>query len=489
MLQRPLRRAAALSLGLLLVFAGTASADTLFADADTMTAVPDGSWHLGDVSAGGTVSRDIGFVLTCAGLQHVDASQSVVVGWSGLGTEPLDGEIVSVTSATLPLTTAWAADGQGCPDPNPAQVGGATSRVTLRAPTTSGVHTYTVAWDRSVQPAGSNDANAFSRTMTSVTLTLRVLANAAPTLTVPASFTVEGNTAGGWTADWSGVSATDPEDAPDPVPTCGPPAGEVLLVGTTAVTCSVTDSAGASVSKSFDVTVTDNTAPTLTGVPQDISVTTTDPTGRVVEFTTPTASDVVDGARSVACVPASGERFPVGTTTVTCTAGDARVPPNTRRASFDVTVDLVTPPAAASATWLEPVAGGGTTFEANRGRTLPIKVKLFVDGQERTSGDAGLTLALCGGGTATSRGLEWGGGRWNHSLDTSVLDGACFDVTATIDGLSAGSFRLLFRGDEAPKATTKPASKPAVSAPAGTRGAPDTTAVGGRSKKPSKTSR
>jgi hypothetical protein len=490
MLHRPLRRAAALSLGVLLAFAGTASADTLFADADAVTPIVEGSKHLGDVSPGGTVSADVGFLLVCAGLQHVDASQSVVVSWSGLGTEPLDGDIVGVTTATLaPLTTDWAADAQGCPDPNPAQADGAISRVTLRAPTTTGVHTFTVAWDRSVEPTGSNDANAFSRTMTSVNFTLRVVANTAPTLTVPASLIVEGNTTGGWTADWSGVSATDPEDAPDPTPTCDPVAGEVLPVGTTHVTCSVTDLAGAKDSDAFDVTVTDDTAPTLSGVPQDIRVTTSDPTGRAVTFTTPTASDVVDGARSVACVPASGERFPVGTTTVTCTAADARIPPNTRRASFDVTVDLVTPPAAASATWLEPVAGGGTTFEANRGRTLPVKVRLFVDGHERTTGAAKLWLSPCAGGTATGLRLEWGGGRWNHSLDTSMLDGACYDVTATIDGLAAGSFRLVFRDDEAPKATTKPASKPAVSGPGGTRGVPDTTAVGGRSKKPTKTSR
>ena len=47
-------------------------------------------------------------------------------------------------------------------------------------------------------------------------------------------------------------------------------------------------------------------------------------------------------------------------------------------------------PRGASAIWLEPVGGGESTFEANRGRTIPIKVRLFVDGVERTSGDAAL---------------------------------------------------------------------------------------------------
>jgi HYR domain len=456
MLHRPLRRAAALSLGVLLAFAGTASADTLFADADAMTPIPDGSKHLGDVSPGGTVSRDIGFLLLCAGLQHVDASQSVVLSWSGLGNEPLDGEIVSVTSVAFALETPWAADSQGCPDPVPSQAGKGTSRVTLRAPTAEGLHTYTIVWDRSLQPGGNNDLNAFSRTLTSVDLTLRVLPNAAPTLTVPASFEVEGNTTGGWTADWSDVSATDPEDDPDPTPTCDPPTGEVVALDTTEVTCSVTDLAGAKVSKSFNVTVVDSTRPTLL-VPTDISVTTNDPTGRVVTFDDPYASDVVDSSPTVSCSHPSGFKFAVDTTTVTCTATDDRG--NSRTASFDVTVYLEAPPHAASATWLEPVAGGGTTFEANRGRTLPIKVRLFVDGAERSSGDAELTLTPCDGGSAIHLDLGWSGGRWNHSLDTSMLSGACYDIRATIDGLTAGSFRLMLRGDEAAKTATKPATK------------------------------
>lgn len=487
MLHRPLRRAAALSFGVLIAFAGPASADTLMADADAVTPVVEGTKHLGDVRPGGTVSRDVGFLLVCAGLQHVDASQSVVVSWSGLGTVPLDGEIVSVTTATLaPLTTDWAADAQGCPDPNPAHVGGATSRVTLRAPTTAGVHTYTVAWDRSLEPAGSNDANAFSRTMTSVNLTLRVVADAAPMLTVPASVEVEGNTTGGWTADWSsvGVSATDPEDDPDPTPTCVPAAGEVVPLGTTHVMCSVTDSAGASDTDGFDLKVIDSTPPTLSGVLDDITVTTSDPEGRVVTFTTPTASDVVDASPAVSCTPASGTRFAVGITTVTCTASDGSTPPNTRGASFDITVDLVASHTA-SATWLEPVAGGGSTFEANRGRTLPVKVRLFVDGDERTTGDANLTLTACGGGSAIQRELDWSGGRWNHSIDTSMLSGACYDVRATIDGMTAGSFRLVLRGDEAAKAATKPPT----TARDGGRSAPASTAVEGRTRKPAKTSR
>ncbi|HET9755517.1 MAG TPA: HYR domain-containing protein, partial [Candidatus Limnocylindrales bacterium] len=313
---RPLRRAAALSLGALLAFAGTASADLLFPDGDAMTPVIDGTRHLGDVSPGGTVSRDVRFLIVCAGLQHVDANQSVVLTGNG-GTVPPGGEIVSASTVTLaPLTTAWAPDGQGCPDPVPSHEGGVLSHVVLRAPTTAGMHSFTVAWSRSFQPEGNRDGNAFNLLPTSVTFTMRVLANAAPTLTVPTSLTKEGNTTGGWSADWSDVSATDPEDDPDPSPTCAPPAGEVVPLDTTQVTCSVTDSAGAKVSKSFNVTVEDTTPPTLL-VPADISVTTSDPGGRVVTFDDPSASDVVDDSPDVSCSHASGDTFAVGTTSVT----------------------------------------------------------------------------------------------------------------------------------------------------------------------------
>jgi hypothetical protein len=452
MYHRPLRRAAALSLGALLAFAGTASADVLFGDGDAMTPEINGTRHLGDVSPGGTVSRDVRFLIVCAGLQHVDANQSVVLTGNG-GTEPLDGEIVSASTVTLaPLTTPWAPDGQGCPDPVPSQEGGVLSHVVLRAPTTAGMHSFTVAWSRSFQPAGNNDGNAFNLLPTSVNFTMRVLANAAPTLTVPASLTKEGNTTGGWSADWSDVSATDPEDDPDPTPTCEPPAGEVVPLDTTQVTCSVTDSAGAKVSKSFNVTVEDTTPPTLL-VPADISVTTSDPGGRVVTFDDPSASDVVDDSPDVSCSHASGDTFAVGTTPVTCTATDDRG--NPRSASFGVTVQFVAPHTA-SAMWLEPVGGGGSTYEANPGRTIPVKVRLFVDRDERTSGDASLRLTPCGGGTSMDLALAWGGGRWNHSLDTSILSATCHRVTATIDGLTAGSFTLVLEGTESAKTDSKP---------------------------------
>jgi hypothetical protein len=621
MYRRPIRRATILAITGVLVFAGTAFADQLLADGDVANAGIQGTKPLGNVPAGSLVTADVEFTLNCVGLGHVDVGQTVTLGWSGVGSAPLGGSIVSVTQGSIgPITDGWAADTQGCPSPTPTMVGATRSTVTLRAPTTPGLgYMYTIVYDRSLSPVGSNDSGAFSRTATQVSFTLNAVGNAAPTLTVPASHEEEGNTTGGWTADWSGVSATDPEDNPDPSPSCTPAAGTVLVVGlTTPVSCSVTDSAGATTTGNFSITVVDRTAPVLASVPSDRSVTTGDPRGAVVTFTPPTATDIVDLAPVVACSPVSGWTFPVGTRTVTCTATDASgnqssatfdvtvvyvapnsapsltVPPshqeegnttdgwvadwsgvsasdpednpdptptctpaagtvlpvgltttvscsvtdsagatttrgfaitvvdttppnlagvpsdrsvttgdprgavvtftppratdivdaspvvdcspvsgwrfpvgtrtvtctatdargNHSSASFDVSVEYVAPHSA-SAIWLEPVAGG-SVFEANHGRNIPVKVSLFVDGVERSSGQARLTLTPCGARDAVmGLSMTWGGGRWNAALDTSMLPGDCYDVAASIDGLEAGSFRLELTG-EASTARSKP---------------------------------
>ena len=95
----------------------------------------------------------------------------------------------------------------------------------------------------------------------------------------------------------------------------------------------------------------------------------------------------------------------------------------------------------------EPVGSDGGVFVANRGRTVPVKVELFADGVERSSGEAWLDVGACGGAAALRVPLDWDGARWTGHLDTARLAGACQVVTASLDGHVAGSFRMELRGE------------------------------------------
>jgi len=451
---RSLRRAAGLAVAGLLAFAGAASADMVRSDGDVVSPGAQTFVDLGAVAPGAVIQVEVAFELVCSNVRHVDAGQTISL--TLLASQaPAGGAVVSATPASIgPVPADWPAENADCPDPLPVLGSSTSSTVTLRAPTTINVgYIYTVGYARSLSPAGSNDAGALSGTATAVNFRLDVATNTPPDLTVPGDATVEGDTIGGWTAVYA-VSATDAQDEPDPVSTCSPAAGSVLPLGTTTVDCTVTDRAGLSDSGSFALTVVDSTAPGLTGVPGDLQVKSASPTGTLVSWVAPTASDVVDAAPAVACLPASGSTFPVGATTVTCGATDTSG--NVASASFVVNVDYV-PVVTASALWHEPLSSDGGTFSANRGRTVPIKVSLSVDGVARSSGDVSLRLAPCGGGAGGGGvvgplTMTYSGGRWNVSLDTSTLAGACYVGTASIDGVDAGSFRLELRGAEAAKA-------------------------------------
>ncbi len=80
--------------------------------------------------------------------------------------------------------------------------------------------------------------------------------------------------------------------------------------------------------------ITEGTPPTLT-VPAPITVDATGPSGAVVMFSV-TATDNFDPSPSVVCTPSSGSTFPIGQTTVVCTATDDYG--NSASAQFTITV-------------------------------------------------------------------------------------------------------------------------------------------------------
>jgi hypothetical protein len=182
-------------------------------------------------------------------------------------------------------------------------------------------------------------------------LVLPLTASAAkPIVTVPADMTVEAQNPGGASVPYT-ASAADDHGRPIPV-TCAPASGSLFGFGTTTVTCAARDG-GDTTTKRFQITVVDTKPPVIT-VPGPRRVTTTSRSGRVVTYAA-SASDLVDGTVAVTCTPASGALFPVGTTSVTCTAGDRNG--NRAAASFSVTVVKVAKRTARNTAMIAPTAG------------------------------------------------------------------------------------------------------------------------------------
>jgi hypothetical protein len=153
----------------------------------------------------------------------------------------------------------------------------------------------------------------------------------------PANITAAATGASGATVAYTAPTATD-EEAP-PAVVCDHPSGATFPVGTTTVTCTATDAddTPSAVSTSFTVTVND-TDLAITGTPANITAAATGASGATVAYTAPTATDE-EAPPAVVCDHPSGATFPVGTTTVTCTATDADDTPSSVSASFTVTVD------------------------------------------------------------------------------------------------------------------------------------------------------
>ena len=86
------------------------------------------------------------------------------------------------------------------------------------------------------------------------------------------------------------------------------------------------------------------------------------------------------------------------------------------------------------------------SFVANTGRTVPIKVEVFADGVEQTSGVVRLDVATCAGAAVADLPLAWDGGRWVGHLDTGRLGGpGCYVATVSVDGHAAGTVGLDLR--------------------------------------------
>ena len=254
-------------------------------------------------------------------------------------------EATGAAGAVVTYTTPTATD---LVDPNPT--------VTATPP---GGSTFPLGTTTVTVTATDHSGNS-----TSAHFTIDVQDTTPPVLAnVPASMTVEATGPAGAVATFTIPTATDLVD-PNPTISATPSSGSTFPLGTTTVTVTATDHSGNTTSAHFTIDVQDTTPPVLANVPANITVTATGPSGAIVTYSNATATDLVDANPAVTATPPSGSTFPLGTTTVTVTAGD--LSGNTTSATFTVTVLAPPPP--------PPQVTGIASVQSRKGLTSFIVV-------------------------------------------------------------------------------------------------------------------
>jgi|GEM_PF-1311810 len=193
----------------------------------------------------------------------------------------------------------------------------------------------------------------------------------APQLTLPADIAVAAEGADGATVHFT-VTADDAIDG-ELTAGCTPASGSVFPLGVTTVTCTATDSSARVTTGTFTITVADADAPVI-DVPAAITAEATGAAGADVEFAV-TATDTVSGAVTPTCDRVSGSTFPLGDTTVTCTATDGDG--NIGTAQFTVTVVDTTAPALTTSGDIAL----STTAASGRVVTFSVTALDLVDGE------------------------------------------------------------------------------------------------------------
>jgi hypothetical protein len=155
----------------------------------------------------------------------------------------------------------------------------------------------------------------------------------APTFTTcPTNISITQNSACGAIATWQTPIATDNCGVPMVNQTTGQSAsGACFPVGTTAISYTAKDAANLTTACAFSIIVTanpcsvDQTPPTFTNCPANISITQNSACGAIAVWQTPSATDncSTPSVNQTTGQPASGACFPVGTTAISYTAKDA----------------------------------------------------------------------------------------------------------------------------------------------------------------------
>jgi hypothetical protein len=231
-----------------------------------------------------------------------------------------------------------------------------------------GTHSFQV---RSTDAAGNTDSSPAARSWT--------VKAAPPNLRLPPGQTAEATSPAGATLTYVVSADSGGEPIAPGAIACKPPSGSTFALGTTMVSCSVTNAYGVTASGSFAVTVLDTTPPRLT-TPSPLTLT----ADGAVPRTNASISAFLAAARAVDLVDThvavssdAPATFPLGTTVVKFTARDASG--NTTSASSSLTIVQGRPGSGA--------ASGGSSSAPDR--TPPGDVRSL----EATPGDRSVTLS------------------------------------------------------------------------------------------------
>jgi hypothetical protein len=267
------------------------------------------------------------------------------------------------------------------------------------------VFTASTAGSYQVTASVSGGQGSFATTSARPTFTVTGAADSTgPVISgLPTNQTLEATSAAGAPLGWTATAFDAGDNASRPV-SCAPATGATFPIGTTTVTCTSADSKGNTSAASFTVTVRDTTGPVLALT--DRTVEALGPDGAPVSYA-PSATDAVDGNRPVSCVPASGGTFGLGSTTVTCTAGDTRG--NTSTGTFAIHVaDTVAPTLTLSDATAEATDGAGAnvSYAATATDLISGAAAVTCDKPGGSYFGAGDTLVTCqatdaAGNTAT----------------------------------------------------------------------------------------
>jgi uncharacterized delta-60 repeat protein len=176
-------------------------------------------------------------------------------------------------------------------------------------------------------PVGATSVTCTDSAGPSCSFTVTVNDTQPPSITCPANVSMPGSMA--MMVNYPPPTTSD--NCPGQTANCNPASGSSFNVGVTTVTCTATDASGNMASCSFTLTISDCalTCPANVTRANDANQ-----CGAVINYPAPTTGS----CGTITCSPASGSFFPVGTTTVSCTASAGP------SCSFTVTVNDTQPP-------------------------------------------------------------------------------------------------------------------------------------------------